>query len=78
MKLLLIIGVALLVIWIWKSNRQGDMRESRNKAATRSKQKMVTTDMVACDVCDVHLPRSDALAGPGGMYCSVEHRQQAK
>ena len=78
MKFLLIIGIALLVIWIWKSNRQSDIREAREKAPTQPKQKMVTTDMVACDVCHVHLPRSEALTGPKGNYCSDEHRKQAK
>jgi uncharacterized protein len=35
-------------------------------------------DMVECPVCHVHLPRADALPGPGGQsYCCAEHRQRA-
>ncbi|MEO7954139.1 MAG: hypothetical protein ABIR35_08625 [Polaromonas sp.] len=33
--------------------------------------------MVACDVCHVHLPKSDALIGNKGIYCSDAHRRQA-
>lgn len=29
--------------------------------------------MVACRHCGLHLPASDALAGPDGPYCSAEH-----
>ena len=78
MKYLLVLGIALLVIWIWKSNRREDIRESTRQAPAQPKQKMIPTEMVACDVCHVHLPRSEALAGPGGMYCSAAHRQQAR
>ena len=31
--------------------------------------------IVACRHCGLHLPRSEALAGPGGdVYCSASHR----
>ncbi|MGH8832099.1 MAG: PP0621 family protein, partial [Polaromonas sp.] len=43
---------------------------------TNSKETEVT-EMVACDVCQVHLPRSEALIGSKGIYCSDEHRRQA-
>jgi uncharacterized protein len=34
--------------------------------------------MVRCPVCAVHLPRTDALAGPDGrLYCCQEHRLRA-
>jgi uncharacterized protein len=76
-KYLLVLGIALLVVWIWKSNRREEMRDSARKAPSRDKQKLVVTEIVACDVCHVHLPRSEALTGPGGVYCSTAHRKQA-
>lgn len=31
--------------------------------------------IVACGRCGLHLPRSEALPGPGGtLYCSAAHR----
>ena len=78
MKYLLVLVIVFVVIWLWKSNRRTDISEKANPAATKkSKQKMMPTEIVACDVCGVHLPRAEALAGPGGIYCSAAHRQQA-
>lgn len=78
MKYLVIFGIALLVIWIWKSNRRNDALEKRADSARPSKAAPIATEIVACEVCHVHLPRSEALAGPGGgVYCSDAHRQQA-
>ena len=78
MKYLLILGIALLVVWIWKSNRRDDIRKSSRQVPRQSKQKVIPTEIVACDVCHVHLPRSEALVGAGGIYCSAAHRQQAR
>lgn len=33
-------------------------------------------DMVACDCCGVHLPRSEALTHGACTYCCAEHQQQ--
>lgn len=76
MKFLLILGLALLVVWIWKNKRRADVSAKRGKPAQQSAQ-LMTTEIVACDICQVHLPRSEALTGPAGTYCSDAHRQQA-
>jgi uncharacterized protein len=34
-------------------------------------------DMVRCQVCGVHLPRSEAITSRGEMFCSREHLQLA-
>lgn len=34
--------------------------------------------IVACAHCGVHLPASDAVAGEGGPWCCVEHRDAAR
>lgn len=82
MKYFLIFAIALLVVWLWKNNRRaqaGDKEDrDRHTAASRPATPMVPTEIVACDVCHVHLPRFEALTGPGGgVYCSAAHRKQA-
>lgn len=76
MKYLLVIILALVVLWLWRSNRRADQQEqpTRRSAATD----MPVTEMVSCAVCAVHLPRSDALPGGKGFYCSDTHRRQAE
>ena len=33
-------------------------------------------NMVACSRCGVHLPRSEALPGRGGLFCCEGHRAE--
>ncbi|ABM38678.1 PP0621 family protein [Polaromonas naphthalenivorans] len=78
MKYLLVIALVLLVFWLWRSNRQADRnaaqpRHSPGKAPAGKE----ITEMVACGVCHVHLPKSEALIGKGGFYCSEAHRREA-
>ena len=71
MKYALIFGLVLVVIWLWRS--------SRNKVASppvARAQVAKSTEVVACAVCSVHLPRIEAVAGKRGLYCSAAHRQQ--
>ena len=78
MKYLLIIGIALLVLWLWKNSRRAERSaENKTSAKPQARSKAIATEIVACDVCHVHLPRSEALAGPGGTFCSEAHRKQA-
>ena len=72
MKYALIFGLVLVVFWLWRSSREKISRppDASPKAAQ-------TTEIVACAMCKVHLPRTEALAGKHGLYCSAAHRQQA-
>ena len=78
MKYLLVAVLVLVVFWLWRHNRD---TERRDAAAARppapSKPGTAVTEIVACQVCGVHLPKSDALIGDTGMYCSDAHRRQA-
>jgi uncharacterized protein len=78
MKYALVFGLVLVVFWLWRSSRQAG---AGNKKQTPTSQKPTalgkTTEIVACQVCQVHLPRDEALTGRRGLYCSAEHRQQA-
>jgi len=78
MKYALVFGLVLVVFWLWRSSRQasaGDKKQAsaRQKAASLGS----PTEIVACQLCQVHLPRHEALTGSRGLYCCAEHRQQA-
>ena len=78
MKYLLVMALVLVVFWVWRSKRNDEQRESRPPNAGKTTgSPRIATEVVACRVCQVHLPRSEALPGPGGLYCSAAHRQQA-
>ncbi|MGZ5195398.1 MAG: PP0621 family protein [Ramlibacter sp.] len=75
MKYLIVIAVVLLVLWSVRGNRRGAGAQA---SAAKPGNAALPQDMVQCPVCSVHLPRSDALPGPGGqLYCCAEHRQRA-
>ncbi len=81
MKYLLVIGLALAVFWLWRHGRQAEKntaRATRGQRPTAPATPATATEIVACGVCQVHLPKSEALIGPGGgVYCSEAHRRQA-
>lgn len=71
MKFLLIALLAAVVLWLWRSQRRVPPTKGPSPSPSRS-----VTDMVACDVCEVHLPRTDALINGRGTFCSEAHRRQ--
>ncbi len=80
MKYLLLVAIALVVFWLLRSKREtGKREESGSERQPRPRPDAAKpAEMVACSVCGVHLPRSDALIGSSGIYCSEAHRRQAK
>ena len=84
MKYLLVLALVFVVFWVWRKNReaeQGDAAAARSRAARPAANPGTgITEVVACDVCQVHLPKSEALIGNGnkGFYCSDAHRRQAR
>ncbi|WP_309679703.1 PP0621 family protein [Polaromonas sp.] len=80
MKYLLVGLLIFVVIWLWRHNRQVERQQAaRDRTRAPSSSSTAVTEMVACDVCHVHLPRSEALIGTQGkgIYCSEAHRRQA-
>lgn len=71
MKFLLLLVVALLVLWAWRSNRPV-------APPRKSKPDTQPQDMVSCAQCGLHFPKADAVAGDKGLYCCAEHRQRAE
>lgn len=79
MKYLLIFTVVLIGLWFWRNDRRADSRQANKEPSRRpTPPPGLPTEIVACDVCQVHLPRAEALTGPGGVYCSAAHRQQGE
>jgi len=77
MKYLIVIALALVVVWLWRSNRRAEQQDRQAQQPVARFDKPAT-EVVACSVCAVHLPRADALPGGQGFYCSDAHRQQAE
>jgi uncharacterized protein len=75
MKYLLVLVVVMVGIWVWRSNRAEEKSEARRD---RPKAVESAVDMVGCDLCGLHCPRDDAIAGRKGVYCCVQHRNQAE
>ena len=78
MKYLLVAALVLVVFWLWRNNRDTERKDAAaNRAPSPPKPGTAVTEIVACEVCGVHLPKSDALIGDKGVYCSDAHRRQA-
>ncbi len=78
MKYLLVLFVVLVGFWIWRSNRQSDRQSERQSKRQTDRAADGAIDMVGCDLCGLHCPRTDLIAGRNGVYCSVQHRDQAE
>ena len=75
MKYLLLFALLYVAYLLWRNARIRDASEPR---PGRGQAAAGPQEMVSCPVCGVHLPRSDAVAGAGGiLYCSHEHRLRA-
>jgi len=78
MKYLLVILLILVVFWLWRSGRPSPKKAAQpgRRSGKPSEEKEIP-EMVACGVCHVHLPKSEALIGRDGFYCSEAHRRDA-
>jgi uncharacterized protein len=78
MKYLLVLVFVFVVFWLWSNNRRIEKKQADDaRRPQQPGQNNALTEIVACDVCQVHLPRSEALIGNKGVYCSDAHRRQA-
>ena len=68
-KIILLVLDLLLVYWVLKAYRRRDRHE-------RSPEGAGGEDMVRCQHCGVHLPRSESLTTRGHFYCSADHQRQ--
>jgi uncharacterized protein len=78
MKYLLVLVFVFVIFWLWSNNRRIEKKQADDaRRPQQPSQSTALTEIVACDVCQVHLPRSEALIGNKGVYCSDAHRRQA-
>ena len=78
MKYLVVVLLVFVVFWLWSNNRRIVKKQADDaRRPPQPNPKNALTEIVACDVCQVHLPRSEALIGNKGVYCSDAHRRQA-
>ena len=75
--LLLVLLVIGLIIW-WRAASQRRRNDSATGPDHRPEPPAQAQHMIACGHCGVHLPRSEAVEGARGVYCSVHHRQAAE
>ena len=66
-RLLFLLAVAIVVYLLLKSYRRQEPRQDQSQASE---------EMVRCEQCGVHLPRSESFLAGGKFFCSDEHRRQ--
>lgn len=72
MKFVLLLVVVLGIVWLLRSFRKPTLPPHSGSAAPPAPGRV--ENMVSCAQCGLHLPRSDAYPGRGGMFCSEAHR----
>lgn len=68
-RLLIPLLLVLVVWWLLRSANR------RPPAPGPKPAQPAHEEMVACAQCGVHLPRSEALPGRGGVFCGEAHRR---
>ena len=75
--LLLVVVIVAVAWWLGRSHRRvppPDAPKAEPKADPTGRGG--AAEMVACAHCGLHVPRQEALPGPGGaVFCTDAHRQ---
>jgi uncharacterized protein len=69
MKFLLLLLAVIVLLWLVRSSLRPPPRRPDPRAAPGRPQ-----PMLVCAQCGVHLPRTEALPGRGGVFCGAAHR----
>jgi uncharacterized protein len=72
MKYLVVLLVVVLVLWLARAAR----RTPAPRKPPPAQRPPAIEEMVRCAHCGVHLPRSEALPGRGGLFCGASHRAE--
>jgi len=79
MKFLLLFAVLLIGFFVWRSNRVGHKPPPAAGPAPGKRPGGATAiEMIECDVCGLHCPKTDSVTGKHGVYCTAQHRSQAE
>jgi uncharacterized protein len=71
MKFLVLLVVIVGVLWLMRSLRKPPLPPT---SKPQQPPPLQNEEMVACAQCGVHLPRTEALPGRGGVFCGEAHR----
>lgn len=74
MKYILLLVVVLGTVWLMRTLRKPKLPPQPDATPPPAAAPALPEDMVSCAQCGVHLPRSEALPGRGGVFCSEAHR----
>lgn len=75
MKFLLLLVVLVIAYALWRNARIAAGRDTPRPPAPPP---ALPQEMVACEVCGLHLPQADAVVGKDGRhFCSQDHRLRA-
>jgi len=78
MKLLVVLAAVGLLLWLLRSGRERREAKPPGKTSPRPPRLAKPEDMVRCDACGLHLPRSDALVTPHGIFCCADHQRAGR
>jgi uncharacterized protein len=78
MKLGLVLLALLAGIWLWRKGRIGGKTPVSRAKPTPASKAAPQQDMVSCVVCQLHLPKTEALQRGTAWYCCEGHRQLGK
>jgi uncharacterized protein len=68
-RLLFFALIAVLIFWLL--TRWARKEENQDKKPSSIKEE----DMVCCDYCGIHLPRSESISTQDKAFCSKEHQR---
>lgn len=71
-RLLFLLAVAVVVYLLLRSYR----RQAPGPGASTSSPESPSEEMVRCEQCGVHLPRSESILAGGKFFCSDAHRRE--
>ncbi len=66
-RLLFFAIIAVMILWILRKFIRKDINDNNDSSSTESE------DMVCCDYCGLHLPRSESVIKDNKFFCSEEH-----
>jgi hypothetical protein len=62
----------MLLVWVGFAF----FKKLRQPTASKGSGNHCGQKMVACSVCDTHIPESEAILKNGNIYCSKEHLEE--
>ena len=75
MAKLLLLVVVVGIVYALLRNYQRAIARQQDQASAAEQPRAVAEDMVRCERCGVHLPRSEGFLSQGRYFCTDDHRK---